>query len=105
MFIVNNVLKMKPIESYEGYRTTFVNDDIEIAVDEYPFGIALEIENKSETKNPEEIVKEWVDLLGLDIKDSFRLSWDDKYSSLCREQNVEHYDHLAFGLPMSEVKE
>ena len=34
MFIINNVLKMKSIESYERYRTIFVNDEIEIAVDE-----------------------------------------------------------------------
>lgn len=43
MFIINNVLKKKPIESYERYRTTFINDEIEVAVDEYPFGVALEI--------------------------------------------------------------
>jgi hypothetical protein len=28
------------------YRTIFKNEEIEIAVDRYPFGIALEIENK-----------------------------------------------------------
>ena len=33
MFIIENVLKMKDVESYERYRTTFVNDEIEIAVD------------------------------------------------------------------------
>ena len=30
---------------------------IEIALDEYPFGLALEIENKSKEKNPQTIVK------------------------------------------------
>ena len=66
MFIINNnVLKMKSVESYERYRTIFVNDEIETAVDEYPFGIALEIENKS--SNPEEVVKKWVEIIGLDI--------------------------------------
>ncbi len=51
MSIINNVIKMKKVESYERYRTTFINDDIEISVYEYPFGIALEIENKSEDRN------------------------------------------------------
>lgn len=50
MLILDNVLKMRSVESYERYRTIFTNDDIEIAVDEYPFGIALEIENKSKEK-------------------------------------------------------
>ena len=53
MFIINNVLKKKSIESYERYRTIFTNEDVEISVDEYPFGIALEIENKSNDKDPE----------------------------------------------------
>lgn len=61
MYIINNVLKMKSIESYERYRTIFTNDDVEISVDEYPFGIALEIENKSNNKNPELVVKKWTE--------------------------------------------
>ena len=60
MFIINNVLKMKDIESYERYRTIFSNDEVEIAMDEYPFGIALEVENKSEFSNPEVIVNHWI---------------------------------------------
>ena len=50
MFILDNVLKMKCIESYERYRTKIYKDEIEIALDEYPFGLALEIENKSKDK-------------------------------------------------------
>lgn len=103
MFIINNVLKMKSIESYERYRTIFTNEDVEISVDEYPFGIALEIENKSSDKNPEGIVKKWTELLGLNIKDAYRLSWDDKYTELCKEQGVEHYSHVTFDLPMPKV--
>lgn len=105
MFLISNVLKMKDIESYERYRTIFSNDDVEISVDEYPFGIALEIENKSLNKNPEEVVKKWVEILGLDINKSYRLSWDDKYSELCREQNIKQYNHVTFDLPMPEVIE
>lgn len=105
MFIINNVLKMKNIESYERYRTIFVNDDIEIAIDEYPFAIALEIENKSTFKNPEKVVKEWTKKIGLDINKAYRLSWDDKYRELCKEQNVKQYSHVAFDLPMPEVRD
>lgn len=103
MFIINNVLKMKVVESYERYRTIFTNEDIEISVDEYPFGIALEIESKSSDKNPEVVVRKWTELLGLNIKDAYRLSWDDKYTELCKEQGVEHYNHVTFDLPMPKV--
>lgn len=103
LFIIENVIKMKTIESYERYRTTFINSEIEIAVDEYPFGIALEIENKSDSEEPQQIVKKWVERLGMDIKKAYRLSWDDKYSELCKEQNVERYNHVIFGLPMPKV--
>ena len=103
MFIINNVLKMKSIESYERYRTIFTNKDVEISVDEYTFGVALEIENKSNDKDPEIIVKKWVELLGLNIKDAYRLSWDDKYTELCKEQGIQHYNHVTFDLPMPKV--
>ena len=94
---------MKSIESYERYRTIFTNDDVEISVDEYPFGIALEIENKSNNKDPELVVKKWTELLGLNIKDAYRLSWDDKYTELCKEQGIEHFSHVTFDLPMPKV--
>ena len=103
MFIVNNVLKMKSVESYERYRTIFTNDDVEISVDEYPFGVALEIENKSDSKDPELVVTKWTEALGLNIKDAYRLSWDDKYTELCNAQGVEHFSHVTFDLPMPKV--
>jgi len=103
MHIINNILKMKLIESYERYRTTFTNDEIEVSIDEYPFGIALEIENKSKTKKPDQNVKKWAELLGLDIKDSYKLSWDDKYTELCNQQKIEHYNHVTFDKKMPQI--
>ena len=103
LFIINNVLKMKSVESYERYRTIYHNEEIEISIDEYPFGIALEIENKSNNKNPKDIVKKWIDILNLNIEDSYKLSWDDKYTELCKEQNIEIYKDITFDKPMPEV--
>ena len=104
MFIVNNVMHFTVVESYERYRTIFTNDDIEISVDEYPFGIALEIENKSTEKDPEETVNYWVEKLGLSYSDSYRLSWDDKYLELCKEQNIESYSEVTFDKKMPSVR-
>ena len=92
IFIIENVMHFKVVDSYEKYRTIFTNEDVEISIDEYPFGIALEIENKSSTKNPEEVVMNYASKLKLNIKDSYRLSWDDKYVELCKEQNKEIYN-------------
>ena len=44
-------MQFKIVEGYERYRTVFDNDEIEISVDEYPFGICMEIENKSQKKS------------------------------------------------------
>ena len=81
----------------------FTNDEIEIAVDEYPFGIALEIENKNSSKYPKEVVRKWVKILELDINQSYRLSWDDKYSELCKSQNIKQYNHVTFDKPMPKI--
>ena len=56
LFIISNVMHFITVESYERYRTVFENDEVEISVDEYPFGVCVEIENKSTTKNPEDVV-------------------------------------------------
>lgn len=102
LFIINNVLKMKLIESYERYRTVYYNEEIEISIDEYPFGIALEIESKN-LINPKETVKKYVDILNLDKNKAYRLSWDDKYTELCKEQNIDIFNHVTFDLPMPKI--
>ena len=104
LYVVSNVMHFNVVESYERYRTVFENDDVEISVDEYPFGVCVEVENKSLTKNPEEVVKGWVKKLGLDIADAYRLSWDDKYLELCEEQGVERFNEVSFDKPMPSVK-
>lgn len=104
LFIVSNVMHFTTVESYERYRTVFENEEVEISVDEYPFGVCVEIENKSTTKNPEDVVKEWVRRIGLNINDAYRLSWDDKYLELCEEQGIERFNEVTFDRPMPSVK-
>ena len=56
-------------------------------LDEYPFGLCIEIENKSKSKDPLEVIEYWLNKLDFDINEAYRLSWDDKYKELCRKQN------------------
>ena len=102
-FLLNNVLHMELVESYERYRSVFRNDDVEIVVDHYPFGIAVEIENKSKTKDAVSVVTDWVNKIGLDIENAYHLSWDDKYSELCKEQNKTVESIVTFDKDMPKV--
>ena len=104
LFIVSNVMHFTIVESYERYRTVFENEEVEISVDEYPFGVCVEIENKSTKKNPDDVVLEWVNRIGLNISDAYRLSWDDKYLELCEEQGIERFNEVTFDRPMPSVK-
>lgn len=104
LYIISNVMKFPVVESYERYRTTYSNEDIEISIDEYPFGLALEIENKSTNKDPMEVVADWTKKMNLDINNSYRLSWDDKYKELCNEQGKEVFSEVAFDKDMPEIK-
>ena len=95
--IVEDVLKMNRVESYERYRTIYSNNEIEIDVDEYPFALALEIEAKV-NNNQEDIIDKYVNLLKLDYNNSYRLSWDDKYEELCESQNIKKLKDVLFSI-------
>lgn len=82
----------------------FENDEVEISVDEYPFGVCIEIENKSTIKDPEDVVKSWVEQIGLNINQTYRLSLDDKYLELCEEPGIEKFNNVTFDKPMLSVK-
>ena len=47
IYLLENVIHMNLVESYERKRHVFSNEDIEVVVDIYPFMIAIEVENKS----------------------------------------------------------
>lgn len=102
-FLLTNVLHLNLVESYERYRSVFSNTDVEIVVDEYPFGLCLEIENKSKEKDANKVIEEWINKLRLNINDAYRLSWDDKYTSLCREQNKNIENIVRFDKDMPKV--
>ena len=98
--LLENVLHLNIVESYERYRSIFSNEDVEIVVDEYPFGLCVEIENKSKTKDANKVIEEWIEKLGFNINDAYRLSWDDKYAELCKEQNKKVENIVRFNKDM-----
>ena len=101
--ILEKVLHLELIESYERYRSVYKNEDVEIVLDEYPFGLCIEIENKSNAKVAEEVIKDWLDKLNFNITEAYNLSWDDKYEELCKEQNVKIEKIVRFDKEMPKV--
>ena len=101
--LLENVLHLTMVESYERYRSIFSNEDVEIVVDEYPFGLCIEIENKSKTKNANKVIEEWLEKIEFNINDAYRLSWDDKYSELCKEQNKKVENIVRFDKDMPVI--
>ena len=101
--ILEKVLHLELIESYERYRSVYKNEDVEIVLDEYPFGLCIEIENKSNTKVAEEVIKYWLDKLNFNITEAYNLSWDDKYEELCKEQNIKVEKIVRFDKEMPKV--
>ena len=100
LYLLDNVLHLQKVESYERRRHIFSNEDIEVAIDVYPFMIALEIENKSISKDPKAVILYYLNLLGLNLTDSYRLSWDDKYEELCKEQGITIHKDVDFSKEM-----
>lgn len=100
--ILESVLKMKKVESYERDRYIFSNNNVEIVVDKFPFGIALEIESMDKK---EETILNWTKKLNLNINESYKYSWDDKYAELCKQQGIEIYSNVKFGLKMPCVED
>ena len=104
VYIIENVMHFKLVKSYERYRDIFENNDIKIAVDEYPFGLCLEIENKSHDDDPYKVIEYWTNFIGLNMNDAYKLSWSDKYEELCKEQQIKCYKEVTFDKEMPEVK-
>lgn len=101
--LLEKVLHLKVVESYERYRSVFKNSDVEIVVDEYPFGLCIEIENKSKTKDGVSVIEEWIKKLRFDINEAYRLSWDDKYFELCKKQKKKVEKIVKFNKDMPQV--
>ncbi len=105
IYIIEKVLHMKLVESYERYRIVFDNQYVTISLDLYPFGLALEIEcNKEYNEDADKIINKYTSVLNLDKNNKYRLSWDDKYEELCREQSKEIYKDVSFDKDMPNIK-
>jgi len=86
-----NKMGYKKTTSYERFRETFVTPNhIKITLDEFPYGVVLEIEG--EESDLIELEKE----LGLSNEDRYALSCDDLYRELCQKEGKKHKQDISF---------
>ncbi len=76
--------------SYERYRTYFNKNDIEVMIDEFPYGVFIEIEG--DEKN---IIKISTNL-DFEMKDNLTDSCDTIYTKRCINKGIEPSKHILF---------
>lgn len=91
--ILENVLKCKRMSSYERYRNIYKKDGLSITIDEFPYGVMLEVELEDAV---EEDLMKFIEELGLLPENAYNLSCDDKYVELCEEVGCEVKDDILF---------
>ncbi len=84
--ILEHVLKCPRISSYERIRHNFDSEYSKITLDEFPYGLMLEFELK-DNANEADMINQ-IESSGLSISNASKLSCDDKYFELCRENNL-----------------
>ncbi|MDR2063626.1 MAG: hypothetical protein LBQ02_02430 [Candidatus Nomurabacteria bacterium] len=94
IYILETVLCCPRIESYERIRHFFIGKDIEITLDEFPFGLMLEFELKKSTS--EKKLLETVKKFGLNKNHASKNSCDDMYKQLCREHGIKPLPDIMF---------
>lgn len=94
--ILEDVLKCPKISSYERYRTHYSMKNVQVTIDEFPFGLVLEIESKKGNMTNEKELIAAATLFDLSPEQSSRLSCDDMYHALCKKANIQPQPHILF---------
>jgi adenylate cyclase class 2 len=83
-------LGFNEIEKYEKYRTTYHLDNVEIVLDELPYGHFIEIEGQDEEK-----IKNIAATLNLNWEKRCKISYLELFYRLKEKRGLQH-DHLTF---------
>ena len=97
--IFEDVLRCPKISSYERYRSHYESGDIHITLDEFPFGLMLELEIGVDSKNIEQQLMEILSQLNLNQVMVSSYSCDDMYRELCLKENKQPKQDILFNDP------
>lgn len=84
------IIGLREKDSYERMRKTFKNKEIQVTIDEFPFGYIVELEGD------EDIVLKYDKLLHMNSFVQYDLSCDDIYSELCKKKGVKPKTQILF---------
>jgi adenylate cyclase class IV len=93
--IIENILRCPLVSSYERRRHYYSTSNFSITLDEFPFGLMLEIEFKKNNINNTDI-NDLLKLFNLRIEDASFLSCDDMYKNLCLKNNKKNKPDILF---------
>ena len=91
--IMEKILEMMEFTkttSYERYRSYFHKKNVEVMIDEFPYGVFIEIEGN------ERGIIEVSNNLGFNIKDNLTDSCDTIYTTRCIKKGIEPSKHILF---------
>jgi len=84
------VIGLSEKDSYERMRKTFKNNEIQLTIDEFPFGYIAELEGE------EEMVLKYDKLLDMNSFVQYELSCDDVYAELCKKKGIKPKTSILF---------
>ena len=84
------IIGLSEKDSYERMRKTFKNNEIQLTIDEFPFGYIAELEGD------EEMVIKYDKLLNMSCFAQYELSCDDVYAELCKNKGIKQKTDILF---------
>lgn len=101
--IFSEILQCPKVSSYEKIRIVYAKPNCEISLNLYPFGISLEIE--SNVENYVEEINNILNFLQISGESNSKLSCDDKYFELCKENKIQIKKDILFSdIEMPKIK-
>lgn len=85
-----HVIGLNEKDSYERIRKSFSNDEIQLTIDEFPFGYIAELEGE------EEMVLKYEKLLDMSNFVQYGASCDDVYTELCDKKSIKPKINILF---------
>lgn len=94
VLIFEHILKCPVVSSYERVRHFFYGKNLQITLDEFPFGLMLEFELKGSGNDA--TLHKSISEMGLELDQASHLSCDDKYHELCENAGIKPRNNIKF---------
>lgn len=90
LIAIFKIIGLSERDSYERIRKTYANNNIQLTIDEFPFGYIIELEGQ------EDKILDYEKKLGMENYIHYEKSCDDVYKELCVKKGVTVKKHITF---------